>query len=391
MAPFHWKSTSIIVFAAFLLSSCSNSPKLVKTNRISKTESSFKSGDLKESEELYPSYDTAVGDVPGFTSSPNPFLKDCPIKIDGAGFELRTDFSAGNALLLSSLFSGTEKDPQSVIELKLKTLGFKEIEWIINGSKGVFSFIASRDELTIAHFRGTSNIGGWIQDAKFFTRRSNGKDPTGLITLDEGLDFKGWMHTGFYGSYHTVKNEFEDKLKKLAKDKPLYFAGHSLGGALTAIAAGRAKMNGLNVMGVYTAGQPRIGDREFSEDLFDKIGDRHFRLIYEDDLVARIPPTKDSADDFAKLAGRNQILSTLASSAIKIAGYVHKSHHVNLTKAMRELQLEPPSPLLDLSFWRKWDSLLTGVATLASSKLISDHTSMNYACSLSSIIDNSRK
>jgi hypothetical protein len=291
---------------------------------------------------------------------------------------------------LSAFFSGTEKHSKEHIELKLKALGFKDIEWIINNSKGVFSFIASRDEMTVVHFRGTSNVGGWIQDGKFLTRRANGKGPTGLITLDEGLGFKGWMHSGFYGSYHTVKKEFEDKLKKLGKGKPIYFAGHSLGGALTAIAAGRAKINGHDVRGLYTAGQTRIGDAEFSNDLFNKVGSVHFRLIFEDDIVARIPPTKLSADAFANIASRNQVLGTLAEATVKIAGYVHKAPQINLSNELNRLQIDTPSNILDLHFWEKWDALLSGVGKVLASKIISDHTSKNYACTLGIIIQKSK-
>ncbi|GAQ84071.1 Triacylglycerol lipase [Klebsormidium nitens] len=76
----------------------------------------------------------------------------------------------------------------------------------------------------------------------------------------------------------------------------VYITGHSLGGALAALFAGLlAAENDVmaeRIGGLYTFGQPRIGDWSFAEYLHNKLNlpeQRYVRLIYANDLVPRVP------------------------------------------------------------------------------------------------------
>ncbi|WP_437311956.1 lipase family protein [Sorangium sp. So ce388] len=81
----------------------------------------------------------------------------------------------------------------------------------------------------------------------------------------------------------------------------LYITGHSLGGALAALAA--ALLFGEqtpiftnlgqyrdSLAGVYTFGQPMVGDRFFADWGEKKFGSKCFRMVYKNDFVARMPP-----------------------------------------------------------------------------------------------------
>ena len=79
---------------------------------------------------------------------------------------------------------------------------------------------------------------------------------------------------------------------------PVFIAGHSLGGAFAVVAAIRlAAAKGFDMQrlaGVYTFGMPRIGNTAFTTGynamLGGELGNRTYRLVYGDDLVARVPP-----------------------------------------------------------------------------------------------------
>lgn len=97
-------------------------------------------------------------------------------------------------------------------------------------------------------------------------------------------------------------------------DQPpqLYIAGHSLGGALSVLAAALIFMGeGIfiesgtladltsyqkRLSGVYTFGQPRVGDPLFAEVYGPKFGERLFRMVYEDDPITRLPSSPAMGD-----------------------------------------------------------------------------------------------
>ncbi|WP_437710593.1 lipase family protein [Sorangium sp. So ce448] len=76
----------------------------------------------------------------------------------------------------------------------------------------------------------------------------------------------------------------------------LYITGHSLGGAMAVIAAALIEsdheLTGLRdkLRGVYTFGQPMVGDRTFAEEHKNTIGRKLFRHVYAHDIVPRMPP-----------------------------------------------------------------------------------------------------
>ncbi|AUX39656.1 uncharacterized protein SOCE26_010510 [Sorangium cellulosum] len=76
----------------------------------------------------------------------------------------------------------------------------------------------------------------------------------------------------------------------------LYITGHSLGAALAVIAAVLIEWDDdladlrQAVRGVYTYGQPMVGDRTFALEYENTVGKRLFRHVYGRDIVPRMPP-----------------------------------------------------------------------------------------------------
>ncbi|WP_438015459.1 hypothetical protein WMF18_31930 [Sorangium sp. So ce315] len=80
------------------------------------------------------------------------------------------------------------------------------------------------------------------------------------------------------------------------KLEALYITGHSLGGGLAVLAAALIqddeafKALKSKLRGIYTFGQPMVGDSTFDrahKDIFDKM---LFRHVYRRDIVPRLPP-----------------------------------------------------------------------------------------------------
>src|SRR5690606_37727833 len=67
--------------------------------------------------------------------------------------------------------------------------------------------------------------------------------------------------------------------------------GHSLGGALAVLATAVLKIGlRMPVAGVYTYGQPRVGDAEFCRVYDQVLKDITFRYVNDADVVPHLPP-----------------------------------------------------------------------------------------------------
>ena len=72
----------------------------------------------------------------------------------------------------------------------------------------------------------------------------------------------------------------------------IFVTGHSLGGALAVLAAVDIKHNisPNTKVTLYTYGQPRVGNDEFSDFIFSKLDQTYVRVTHYDDAVAHGPP-----------------------------------------------------------------------------------------------------
>jgi hypothetical protein len=155
-------------------------------------------------------------------------------------------------------------------------------------------FVRSEDgRVGVLAFRGTlpEDFINWLTDAN-----------TTLTNFHFGM-----VHTGFYRNVEPLWGRIADAVDDAMKPRPggdgapalaplenLYITGHSLGAAMAVIAAARIfSPDYLSwqplVRGVYTYGQPSVGDAQFA---------RHFaplfelyRHVYRYDVVPHLPPS----------------------------------------------------------------------------------------------------
>ncbi|WP_437779124.1 lipase family protein [Sorangium sp. So ce1097] len=108
----------------------------------------------------------------------------------------------------------------------------------------------------------------------------------GGVAREPGLPESVAAEVGVSGESNVVRRE----------PPALYIAGHSLGGALAVLAAALIDWDDEFhdrfpelIRGIYTYGQPMIGDATFVREHVGNIGGCLFRHVYDRDIVPRLP------------------------------------------------------------------------------------------------------
>ena len=153
----------------------------------------------------------------------------------------------------------------------------------INGSTQCFVGYADSLDQVIVSFRGSHSIQDWITNLNF--------PQTAAYPSCDGCK----VHEGFFDSWLSVEEEAVAEVQRLLKLHPkaeVFVTGHSLGAALAALCAAElgASTHSMqdNIGGVYTYGQPRVGNKQFAH--FYNTG-KHvsWRVTHWHDPVPHLP------------------------------------------------------------------------------------------------------
>jgi len=154
------------------------------------------------------------------------------------------------------------------------------------------AYILRGREFAVVVFRGTE-----IGDAKIIDALSDFYSTPVPFLGRTGL---GQVHEGFQLAYLPIHDRIVDVLQREADDVPaLFVCGHSLGGALAVLAVA-AMFQGTDaacgqlqskLRGVYTYGQPMVGDGLFARKCQQQFGERTFRHVFQRDLIPHLPPS----------------------------------------------------------------------------------------------------
>lgn len=175
------------------------------------------------------------------------------------------------SLLFAELAKVSYSDPQDIADA-VAAIGFDNYEYFDRDGAQAYVFETLHDSVVVC--RGTEP-GEW-NDVK--------ADLNALAVVAETA---GRVHRGFKREVDDLWPRLERALKD--NDKPLWFAGHSLGGAMATICAGRCKLAEIpcNPEAVFSYGSPRVGNRRY----INFVTLKHYRWVNNNDIVTRVPPT----------------------------------------------------------------------------------------------------
>lgn len=167
------------------------------------------------------------------------------------------------------------------IRQQLAQLGYgweRDFVFLSSGARKVDTqaFFAGNDQMLILAFRGTEpdEVRDWVTDFD------------AAFTAGPG----GMVHEGFLTALQPVWREIWQFLQDRRQGRPLWITGHSLGGALAVLATAKLRLEKDEpVHGLYTFGQPRVGDREFARHFDNDFCAQTFRYVNNNDIVPRVP------------------------------------------------------------------------------------------------------
>jgi len=178
-------------------------------------------------------------------------------------------FNRSNALYLahaSDIAYHRSPGKAAAERLGLETVSF------LNHITRTRGFLGVCDTHAVLAFRGSDpvTLQAWLTDV--------------VVRLVEHHHYHGRVHRGFHLALHHTWKKIEPILDKIG-EKPLFLAGHSMGGALAVLTACRLAKLGRPPVAIYTFGSPRVGDRLFCT----KYDLPTYRIVNRLDLVPEMP------------------------------------------------------------------------------------------------------
>ncbi|GAB2256383.1 hypothetical protein Droror1_Dr00010161 [Drosera rotundifolia] len=161
-------------------------------------------------------------------------------------------------------------------------------------------------DLIVVSFKGTApfDADDWATDINmsWYELQGVGKIHAGFMRALGLQRRKGWPKEVDMGTdqpkfaYYTIREKLRTIMQE-NKNARFVLTGHSLGGALAILFVTVLILHEEDKLlerleGVYTFGQPRVGDRLFGEFMEAKLWDHdvgHFRYVYCNDMVPRMP------------------------------------------------------------------------------------------------------
>ena len=316
-----------------------------------------------------------------WTSLPLSMPVDCPNDIPKLDFEITSDYRVGNAFLASAASYAVEMPTPERVAEPLEAWGFKDIKIFNASSHGAAAFLAEGDGFRFLVFRGTVEAQDVIDDVLFAML------PYSRIGLD------GWGHTGMLLRYERLAPVLMPELlaRMKADPKPLFLAGHSLGGAMALIFGMRLQQDGHDVTAIYTSAQPRVGDSSFYNQARALLGDRYYRLENPSDIIPHLPPSKDVAAVFGRMVPWDQWrLQDILAGLVERLNY-DRPETASMVLSDRVEPAKADQAVADSAYWSGLGDSIVGARTLDQvmakiNERMGQHSGHSYLCHFAKVM-----
>ncbi len=193
----------------------------------------------------------------------------------------KTGLDQGNAYWMAriakeayrSVADGAPNESAILANLQQEDLCFHSVFGVsVNSSQAI---LVEHEEFLCVAFRGTDEWKDWLDNAR-------------LITTESMI---GKFHRGFLYAFLDVWQPIFQRYLQLRAERvrPVFFTGHSLGGAMATIATAKFIDEDLPFTSTYTFGQPRVMTRETARVFNTEVKGRFHRFHNNNDLVTRVP------------------------------------------------------------------------------------------------------
>lgn len=158
---------------------------------------------------------------------------------------------------------------------------FVVVDTVTNETTNTFGYVGYSGTIAEVVFRGTiaSSLKNWITDLDAGHSSIYPVIPGALV------------YTGFLDAWYSIKEQVVAAVQQVFKQiKPteFYFTGHSLGAALSVLAAIEIGIESGLPITCYNFGDPRVGNTIFAE-YFDSHIQTSWRLVNQRDIVPHLP------------------------------------------------------------------------------------------------------
>ncbi|WP_373071162.1 hypothetical protein [Sulfurimonas sp.] len=222
---------------------------------------------------------------------------------------------------------------------------------------GTQAMIVSSEKFYVLAFRGTEPTS--IKDIKSDIKATTKKCETG-----------GMIHSGFDEAFDLVQLDIQETLDSLETDKPLFIAGHSLGGALATVATKKLTFK-FGIAGCYTFGSPRVGDEGWIMGIKTPV----YRLVNSADPVTMVPPSGVIIKTITFILKFFPILKPIEKFLSRFAGYHHAGDMRYLTN-IQDGDFNSVKLLNNVTILRRLRSFIN--KQVPWSKIPSDHSITTY-------------
>ncbi|XP_073154644.1 triacylglycerol lipase OBL1 [Henckelia pumila] len=197
---------------------------------------------------------------------------------------------------------------QAIVEnhWKMAFLGFYDFwnDYQEKGTTQAFVVEDEKNDIMVVAFRGTEpfDSDAWLSDIdlSWYELPAAGKIHGGFMKALGMYKTLGWPKQQPPNkpetAYYALRSLLKQRLQNNDKAK-FIVTGHSLGGALAALFPAILALHEESFLlerldGVYTFGQPRVGDQKFGEfmkRIIEKYSINYYRFVYSYDVVPRLP------------------------------------------------------------------------------------------------------